>query len=175
MRPSRLLLIASLLAVPLLATTRARAQQVASVTTCTTLADAGTVGDAGTVACPPVFTNFQPVVAQCTLTTPAHESNSEIIYFEGCTQQGGVTTCAPIADAGYSLIPLTGGGAAAATTSISVTLTPIQNPWAYMQPVVVGTTGEISDGGANASGFTTCNYSVVQSQTIHAAKPKLKN
>lgn len=167
MRTSRLplLVAASLLAVPL----TARAQQYATVTTCTILADAGAVGDAGTVACPVIASNFQPMFATCQWSTPAHESNNGIVVMEGCTT---ATSCAPIADGGFNL-PFQGGGAAAATYSVSSS-TSDKNPWPYMQPVAVGTTGEISDGGAAAAGYGVCSFGVLQSQTIHSKKPVIR-
>jgi hypothetical protein len=146
----------------------ALAQQVAQETTCTILADAGVAGDGGTFACPVIATNYQPTFATCQFSTPAHESMSGTIIVEGCAT---ATNCGPIADAGFAL-PYTLGGATAATYSLSST-TNDKNTWPYLQPVAIGTTGELSDGGAAAAGYANCTFGVIQSQTIHLARPKI--
>ena len=160
MRMTRLLLIAaSFLAATILVPKTAAAQQYATNTTCFVGLDGGGPSTIS-ASCPAVLLNYSPFTVTCETTTATHTSAVGTTTF--ALSPDGVNFGA---DGGVQL-PIS--VAASTTLGSTASLSPT-NPYLYGQIQVNST----QDGGSSAS-FETCTVSVIQSQTIHLAKPKNK-
>ena len=131
----------------------ALSQQVAAITSCTSVLDGGATG-----ACGGSFqTNYQPLGGVCTVTVPGASSAGVTIQI--LVSPDGFSF-APVSDAGITIVQ-NGAGSASASFSISPT-----DPWLAAK---LATTGTAIDGG---TGSVACTVGVIQTQTLHAVKPR---
>lgn len=149
---TRLLLIASLLAIPLFAGRVALAQQYAQNTTVLIPLDAGVGTETFTGT--GILLNYQPTTVTCVVSTPAHSSSVGTIGL--ALSPDGVNFGAD----GGPILPFS--CSAASTCGTTMALSPT-NPYLYGEIVATAT----QDGGASAG--ATCIVSVVQTQTLHSA------
>lgn len=155
MRKFGLLLLASLLAAPLILSSPARAQQYAVTSNCSLGVDGGTT--TSTLTCPVVATNYQPTTLNCEIAT----AGSHLVGSTTLQLSGDGTHFAPVQDGGLTIFF---NQDVNTTTSLSVALSPT-NPYQSSQVV---TSITINDGGTAGGATVNCQTSVVQTQTLHS-------
>lgn len=147
----------TLLAVAVLFSAPAFAQQVAQQTSCSLGVDGGT--GASTLTCPAFALNYQPMTVVC-------EAITQGSHLVGTTNVLVSSDGVHFADAGQ-VFAFNQDVSATSTGLFAIAPT---DPWIEAE-VVTGIT--TNDGGTAGGAVITCQQAVIQAQTIHASKPKV--
>ena len=180
MCPVKHFVVALAIALTVLPAPRAHAQQVASQLQAQIPMDGGTGSVTNTSG--PVLLNYQPVTGTCVYNSllDATQGTISVLVSGDGVHYGTPTTLLVVAlpDGGSATNAATStcafgpfGSTATATAHAAVDICDftIDPTYPYLYAEVTSTAK--ADGGASGDGIT-CYFSVLQSQTLHASKPK---
>lgn len=150
----KLLLLAALFVAP-----SAFAQQSAIKTNCTFGLDGGTT--TATFTCPQIGLNYSPATFICEVAT----AGSHLVGTTTVLVSNDGVNFATVADAGLNIAY---NQDVNATTSFALSISPT-DPYLFAE---VQTAITINDGGTAALSTLNCQQAVIQTQTLHAVRPK---